>query len=213
MKTVRYQDEELSSVIGELRVVKNGMSKVMRVESGYSLVEILTVMVIIGASLLFALPNFQEWAEKNRINAESDKVYIDLMLARTTAVKNNNNVIVTFDAVGNTYKVHDDTDDNGAEDSGENIKTVLLDEKVQFGINGSVLDIDGNTVTAPIVLGGDNIVVFSPRGHADTSGSVFLIPKVDVGVKSDRMRSVSILQSTGSVDLWKYQATSNPPWG
>jgi len=185
----------------------------MKVESGYSMVEILIVIVIISASLLFALPNFNEWAEKNRINAESDKVYIDLMLARTSAVKNNNNVIVTFDAVGNSYQVHDDTNSNGAEDSGEGIKTVLIDDKVQFGINGSIVDIDGNTITAPIALGGDNIIVFNPRGHADTSGSVFLIPKADIGVKNDRMRAVSILQATGSVDLWKYQSTSNPPWG
>lgn len=57
-----------------------------------------------------------------QINAEAQKVYFDLMLARSKAIGNNNDVIVTFDVSNHTYTIHDDTNSDGSADSGEEVK-------------------------------------------------------------------------------------------
>ena len=128
---------------------KFGMKQIINRQSGFTLIEMLVAMTVIGIVLAIAAPNFSQWIERYRIDAEAQDVYFDLMSARATAVKNNNDVIVTFDSANNSYKVHDDTNGDGME-AGESVKTVSLDDTVAFGINGSPADIDGNTITSPI---------------------------------------------------------------
>lgn len=183
-------------------------------QRGSTLIEMVTVVSMLGILLAVAAPNYSKWAEKRLINAESQKLYLDLMLARSSAIKNNNNVIFTFNAGANSYKIHDDTDGDGTEDTGENIKSVTLDPRVQFGFfGGSITDMDGNVVTTPVALvGGGNVITFDSKGQASASGSAYLIHGSDVGGSNDRVRAVSIIEATGGVDLWKYDYGQSPPW-
>jgi Tfp pilus assembly protein FimT len=183
-------------------------------QRGSTVIEMVTVASLIGIMLTAAAPNYSQWAEKRLINAESDKLYLDLMLARSSAIKSNNNVNFTFNAGANSYKIHDDTDGDGIEDTGENIKSVALDSNVQFGFFGvSITDMDGNAVSAPVALvGGGSVITFASNGQASTGGSAYLIHANDVGASNDRARAVSIVEATGSVDLWKYNSGQSPPW-
>ena len=76
---------------------------------GFSLIEMLTAIVIIGILAAIAIPNFSRWKEKYEINGETKKVYFDLLLAHSTSIRSNHNVLVTFDIVNNAYKVHQDS--------------------------------------------------------------------------------------------------------
>ena len=67
--------------------------------------------------MAIGIPNFSKWKEKYEINGQAQKVYFDMMLARSTSVKNNNNVSVTFDVSKNLYKVHDDTNSDSRQNS------------------------------------------------------------------------------------------------
>ena len=165
-----------------------------------------------GVVLAMAVPNFSKWKEKYQINGQGQKVYFDLMLARTVAVKNNNDVRVTFNTISQTYKIHDDTNGDGVENTGESLKSVSLEENVQFAFNTGTSDIDGNTVTAAVSFSGSQTVIFDSRGQASASGSVFMLHANDIGTTSDRARSISVLKATGAVDYWSYDASVSPPW-
>ena len=176
---------------------------------GVSLIEMLTVIVIIGILAAIAIPNFSRWKEKYEINGETKKVYFDLLLAHSTSISNNHNVLVTFDPINNTYKVLKDKNNNGQEDSGETIKSVNLENNIQFGFNSGVLDLEGNLVTSSIFFANGNAITFNSRGQASTSGSIFLIHKNDIGQSNNRLRSINIIQSTGAIESLEYSSSGS----
>ena len=180
---------------------------------GFTLLELLIVIAFVAIIMAIGIPNFSKWKEKYEINGQAQKVYFDMMLARSTSVKNNNNVSVTFDANKNLYKVHDDTNNDSVEDQGESIKSVNLENNVEFGYVPGLRDIDGNMVTSPVFLESGNTVTFNRRGQASKGGSIFLIHKNDIGASNDRLRSINILKATGAVDHLKYDIKATPtPW-
>jgi type IV fimbrial biogenesis protein FimT len=190
----------------------NGLKIFLESKKGFTLIEIIVTMAIIGIVSSIAIPNFSKWKEKHEINGQAQKVYFDLMLARTNAVKSNNDVRITFDLVAHTYTIHDDSDNDGVADAGENFKNATLESNVQFAYNVGISDTDNNAVTSAVSFGGAQVVVFDSRGQASSSGSVLLLHVSDIGTTNDRARLISILQATGSVDYWKYSAADTPTW-
>lgn len=190
------------------------MKRFLTNSNGYSLTEQLITIAVLGIVLAIAVPDYSKWVLKRQINAESQKLYMDLMLARMSAIKNNNDVVVTLNAGNNQYRIHDDTDSDGVEDGGETIKNVTLIPQVQFGFfGGTVIDTEGNVVNSAVYLaGGGSVLTFNSKGQASDSGSVYLIPKTDSGESNDRLRAVSVVQATGSVDRWEYSQGQSPPW-
>jgi prepilin-type N-terminal cleavage/methylation domain-containing protein len=181
-------------------------------KKGFTLIEIIITMAIIGIVSAIAIPNFSKWKEKHEIEGQAQKVYFDLMLARTAAIKSNNDVRVTFNLVANTYTVHEDSNNDGVADAGENFKNAILENDVQFAYNVGISDTDGNAVTSAVSFNGAQVVVFDSRGQADSTGKVLLLHQNDIGVTDDRARLISVLQATGGVDYWKYSAADSPPW-
>ena len=180
---------------------------------GFTLLELLIVIAFVAIIMAIGVPNFSKWKEKYEINGQAQKVYFDIMLARSTSVKNNNSVSVTFDVSKNLYKVHDDTNSNSIEDHGESIKSVNLENNVEFGYVPGLRDIDGNMVTSPIFMESSNTVTFNFRGQASKGGSIFLIHKNDIGISNNRLRSINILRATGAVEFLKYDIKGTPtPW-
>ena len=180
---------------------------------GFTLLELLIVILFVGIIMAIGIPNFSKLKEKYEINGQAQKVYFDIMLARSTSVNNNNNVSVTFDVSKNLYKIHDDTNSDNVEDQGESIKSVNLENNVEFGYVPGLRDIDGNMVTSPIFMESGNTVTFNSRGQASKGGSIFLIHKNDIGISNNRLRSINILRATGAVEYLKYDIKATPtPW-
>ena len=190
----------------------NKLQHILKSPEGFTLIEIVMVLLIAGVIMAIAAPNFSKWKEKHEINGQAQKVYFDLMLARTTAIKSNNLVSVAFNTTSHTYSIHDDTDSDGNQDSGEAIKTGSLENDVNFAFNTGMNDVDGNAVTAAVSFGGSTTVTFDSRGQSSSSGSVFLLHTNDIGVTNDRARYISVLQATGAVDYWVYDGSSSPTW-
>ncbi len=65
-------------------------------QSGFSLIELLVTVAVLGILLSIAVPSFQTTLEKQRLVGAAEQLYEDLQYARTEAIKRNANVFVSF---------------------------------------------------------------------------------------------------------------------
>ena len=185
----------------------------MNNERGLTLIEMITTMAILAIMAVTAVPNFTIWKNNYELRSETERVLMDLLSARMTAMKTGNNVVVSFNSLNNTYSILQDTNNDGTPDTGESFSTRTLQNNVQFGFaGGSVVDMDGTSRSEAVWMGASDIVTFDPRGQADLSGVLFLIHNNHLQEGNDHLRGISVIQATGSAELWKYSPGSNPPW-
>ena len=143
---------------------------------GFSLIELMMVMVLIGIVLTAGLPAFGTFRDGMTVVQARSQVTQDLRLARQVAVTRHCPVVITFGNgttttnVGN-YTVLYDTNGDGAASTGERIfnRTVpgraLLKSVTLTPTDKLIFDMSG--VLSPGTAGG-NLILTTRRGRVDT---------------------------------------------
>ena len=178
----------------------------MRDKSGFTLVEMMVVIAVLGVLTAIAIPNYIAWLPKFRANSAARQLFTDLQYARMRAISENNYYVIAFDTGANSYSIYDDDEsdfiDVGVE-SGELVKTVNINDQhpgIEFGRIG------GSDVT---FSGTPKRVIFAPTGRTKSAnGTAYFIPTRDLSDnRTDRQRKITVI-STGRIQLYKHNGST-----
>lgn len=170
------------------------------------------VIVISGVLAAIAIPGFSNWLPKSRVNGAARELFTEMQLAKMNAVSENNEYKITFNTGNNSYKIHDDDNSDGAEDTGETVRTVSIGDNfagITYGyVSGTSKPSGGGTISSAVAFGGSSppSVVFRPTGLTNLAGSVYLKPAADT-TRTDRQRAITVIQ-TGRVRLYSYTGSA-----
>ncbi len=165
----------------------------MRNKSGFTLVEILIVIVIMAVMMGFGFNYITGWLPGFRVRAAARDVYSNLQSARMTAIKRHQRCAVTFKNSGTNdgYFIFFDDDGDLQYDTGEEIlRQVNFSEYKGDAVYNSAQTGNGVSFT-------NNTVTFLPNGLIDitqgaATGTVYLQT-----ANGDRQWEVSVSPAGG----------------
>ena len=114
---------------------------------GFTLLEMMIAVVIIGVVVKIAVPNFQVWVSNQRLRDDMSQIEMDIQFGRLTAINRNLPVTVAFNqpAAGQYTVFIDDGQGGGtARDLTRNgTETTLIQRTLKTGISFSLVDFIG----------------------------------------------------------------------
>lgn len=162
---------------------------------GFSFVELMMVLALAGLVMAVALPrlDFRRW----RLNAATREVAGLLRSARQAAIRQQHDVIVTFNGAANLIAIHEnaDGDADGRVAEGERVYSRPLPEAVVFG-PASAPPVRGRTGSPSSFQNGT--LVFHSNGAASSSGVVYLVAS-GAEYETEYIRALWVERSTGSI--------------
>lgn len=136
---------------------------------GFSLIELIIVIAIIGFLFTLAGIEFNNWIKRYNVESEIKEMYVDLMNARARAMQRNRAHFITLGTT--SYTIYEDTnpapDGDGTLQTGSDTQVASLSRTIQDTINWT----------------GSGNISFDSRGLASPAGSLYLtttsVPEYD----------------------------------
>jgi prepilin-type N-terminal cleavage/methylation domain-containing protein len=172
---------------------------------GFSLIELLTVITVMGIMMTIALP-YMRVSPQTKVRAAGRDLVRYLEVIRTRALSTKKSVRLTFDLVDGSYTAYLDDDGDGtfdqtvAESRAVSIGSRRLRTGTVFGM-GSASELPSYPGTGPITFDNDR-VEFNTRGVTIPFGvrGVVYIRHID---ELDAVAAVSI-SGSASFKVWDY---------
>ncbi|MBN2071883.1 MAG: GspH/FimT family pseudopilin [Candidatus Krumholzibacteriota bacterium] len=95
------------------------MRKKLRNDSGFTMAELMVVVLIIGLMAILSMPAFGRFIQNWRLNGDAEQFAVTLRSARSSAVMKNIDVVFSFDMTNDNYSYFEDSDRNGNRSSDE----------------------------------------------------------------------------------------------
>jgi prepilin-type N-terminal cleavage/methylation domain-containing protein len=209
------------------------MWRILSSRQGLTLVELIVVMSIIGMIALFGVPEINRFVSDSKARSCATDLIQNMKIAKSMALKENRQYLITFDASGKKYRIGFDGDPTDgdlldAEDGfGTNVHGLgthgpvrLVDIRTQcgsavdYGTLAPTASLPGDTCSnGKVCFGstGHQYITFNRNGSITETGSVYMM-------HTDRGFSycVGILNVSGSMNMWKWNGDEDnltePDW-
>ena len=141
--------------------------------AGYSLLEVMIVVVVIAITAAFALPNLGSLLGKKDLDSISRQMFYDFQRARSEAISKNRPVTIRLNTAGSWYQI----------DFSNGTNIVPRTELPQgTTIQGTTFPLSGTVNTTGI----------SPRGFATQQGTVTIRSTTAPTARRDRVITLSL---------------------
>ena len=192
-------------------------------EKGYSLVELLVVMTMIGILAIIGVPQYSNFIAKGSVKRATNDLLQNARLASTLAIKENQNYVIAFNLAGpNSYSMGFDTNGDGIPEGYDNgpVRVVNLQSaygsNIAFGTFTASGPDEPDSCPACIGIGGATVSFgttaapvyeqFNPDGSVQFTGSVF-ITHMQLGFTY----MLRVSYQSGKFDLWKWDGERDNP--
>ena len=161
------------------RIRKLAVGLGVKRKGGFTIVELVVALSIMGIAVSAAIPGFSRWLPDYELKKAATQLYSNLHLAKMAAVRDNAEWALYFNPIaGGLYQIRFGTGPNGEyiDPGGYTVeKTIWLHDYkggICFGHGSATAAIGGGWDDDITFL--SNTVVFMPRGMADSQGYVYL---------------------------------------
>ena len=185
---------------------------VRTVRRGFSLAELLVVMLVVGILGYLVVPNME--IVKYRMDGAIRGYTAALVMAQRAAVQRQHDVAVIFDTAQQRIRIHEDANNDGVIDAGERVRPVVLSEGVLFGVGAAPYRSASHSAAVTFTqttADGAPVVRFQRTGSATEHGTIYVTS--DRWIRGDKYagdtRSLDIDRATGRISWYYYDP---PQW-
>ncbi|MDY6825208.1 MAG: GspH/FimT family pseudopilin [Thermodesulfobacteriota bacterium] len=164
-------------------------------QAGFTIIELMVVIAIMGIAAAVATPNFIEWRQNQQLASTARSIYARLQSAKSIAVDQNCYVYTEFDTANGTYRSWRDGDINGDGNIDHN-------ETWDPGFDTELATgrIPASNQMTNASFSGNDFVTFAPSGLPRRISGAMIMGNVII---ANDHRQIKVIVNTGGVRLTK----------